>query len=166
MPLCGTRTPAAFCVKSCRSMSEAYEEIVEGETLLRFPPGRRHEEICDRLHAKIAASVQKVATTRLLSPRSVVELSTGTLLRPDLALVTVSTGKLWLAAEIIDSDDHRPDTVTKKEIYEDLNVPRLWMIDPRYDNVEVYHGGPYGLALKHIFAGREKLTEILLPGFE
>ena len=26
----------------------------------------------------------------------------------------------------------------KKQIYEDLNLPRLWMIDPRYNNVEVY----------------------------
>lgn len=147
-------------------MSEAYEEIVEGETMLRLPPGRRHEKICDRLHARVGSSVSKASTTRLLSPRSVVELSAGTLLRPDLALVTAATGKLWLAAEIIDSDDHRPDTVTKKEIYEDLNLPRLWMIDPRYDNVEVYHGSPYGLALKHIFTGREKLTEGLLPDFE
>jgi len=134
--------------------------------MLRFPPGARHEEICGRLHAKVGASVLRAATTRRLSPRSIVELSTGTLLRPDLALLTAATGKLWLAAEIIDADDHRPDTVTKKEIYEDLNVPRLWMIDLRYDNVEVYHGSQYGLALKHIFAGREKLTETLLPDFE
>ena len=93
-------------------------------------------------------------------------LSAGTLFRPDLALVTAATGKLWLAAEVISSDDHRTDTVIKKAIYEDLNVPRLWMIDPRYNNVEVYHASPYGLKLEGILAGRETLREKLLPGLE
>ncbi|MHB8521379.1 MAG: Uma2 family endonuclease [Limisphaerales bacterium] len=147
-------------------MSEPYEEIVAGEMVLRFPPGPRHEQICARLHAKVAASLVDVPTTRLLPPRSVVEPATGTLLRPDLALVAAATGKMWLAAEIISSDDHRTDTVIKKAFYEDINVPRLWMIDPRYDNVEVYHGSEYGLKLMHIFAQREVLSEKLLPGFQ
>ena len=38
------------------------------------------------------------------------------------------------------------------------------MIDPRYDNVEVYHSNEYGLILKGILAGHELLTEKLLPG--
>ena len=71
-----------------------------------------------------------------------------------------------LVAEIIHSGDHRTDTVVKKAIYEQHRVPRLWMIDPRYDNVEVYHTGEYGLALKHILAGRESLAEDLLPSFQ
>jgi Uma2 family endonuclease len=40
------------------------------------------------------------------------------------------------------------------------------MIDPRYDNVEVYHCSEYGLALKSILAGHELLTEKLLPEFQ
>jgi Uma2 family endonuclease len=87
------------------------------------------------------------------------------MLRPDLALVTAATGKIWLAAEIVDSHDHRPDTVLKKGLYEDFNLPRLWMIDPRYNNIEFYHGTPHGLALKGILAGRERIEEPLLPDF-
>ena len=41
---------------------------------------------------------------------------------PDLALVAAATGKLWLAAEIVSSDDHRPDTVIKKQIYEEMQT--------------------------------------------
>jgi Uma2 family endonuclease len=85
---------------------------------------------------------------------------------PDLALVTVSTGKLWLAVEIISRDDHHADTVVKKQFYEDIRVPRLWMIDPRYDNVEIYHSIEFGLALKGILAGSEVLTEKLIPEFQ
>ena len=80
--------------------------------------------------------------------------------------MAAATGKLWLAAEIVSSDDHQPDTVIKKQIYEEMRLPRLWMIDPRYDNVEVYHSNEYGLILKGILAGHELLTEKLLPEFQ
>jgi Uma2 family endonuclease len=56
--------------------------------------------------------------------------------------------------------------VLKKGLYEDFNLPRLWMIDPRYNNVEMYHGTTYGLALKGILAGSESLQEPLLPLFK
>ncbi len=147
-------------------MSAPYEEIFQGEKLLRAPPGPRHEKICARLHARLADGLEANAVTRVLSPRSLVQLSPYTLIRPDLALVTAATGKLWMAVEIIDSADHHPDTVLKKTIYEDFKVTRLWMVDPRYDNVELYHGTPYGLALRGILAGSERLQEALLPGFD
>ena len=53
----------------------------------------------------------------------------------------------------------------KKEMYEKAKLPRLWMIDPRYDNVELYHGTEYGLMLKAILAGSESLAEKLIPEF-
>jgi Uma2 family endonuclease len=140
-----------------------YEEIIEGVSVLRRASAGRHEEVCDALHAAFAAALVGNSVARLLEPRSVVQLTPGTLLRPDLALVTAATGKLWLAAEVVSSTDHRWDTVTKKEIYENAAVPRLWMVDPRYNNVEIYHGSPQGLALRHIYAGREALVEKLLP---
>lgn len=145
-------------------MNDPYEEIVDGETLLRLPPSPRHEVICQRLHTTVATGLVTVSTSRLLAARSVVQLAAGTLIRPDLALVTLATGKIWLAAEVISSDDHKSDTVIKKMAYEEINLPRLWMIDPRYNNVEIYHGTPYGLALKHILAGKDLITEDLLPG--
>lgn len=147
-------------------MSVPYEEILEGEINLRLPPGSRHELICARLHAVVGVSVANLASTRLLKPRSLVRISSTTAVRPDLALLTVANGRLWLAAEIVSSEDHRADTVVKKQIYEELNVPRLWMIDPRYDNIEVYHSMEYGLMLKGILAGHDVLTESLLPEFQ
>ena len=147
-------------------MSQAYEEIIEGTTLLRRQPDARHELICGRLHAAVRASVTDLASTRLLEPRAAVWVAYDTTVCPDLALVTAASGKLWLAAEIVSSDDHRTDTVVKKQLYEELKLPRLWMIDPRYDNVEIYHGTEYGMMLKGILAGRELLTEKLLPEFQ
>jgi hypothetical protein len=147
-------------------MSETYAEILNGAALARRAPGARHELICTRLHQWVQASVANFAGTRLLPPRAHVRLCPKHTVCPDLALVATATGKLWLAAEIVSSDDNHPDTVIKKEVYEEMKLPRLWMIDPRYDNVEVYHSNEYGLILKSILAGRELLTEKLLPEFQ
>ena len=147
-------------------MSDAYEEIVSGERLLRLPPRPRHEEILGRLFRRVASSVTSLSSTRLLARRTAIQVSPNTLVRPDLALVTVANEKLWLVAEVISSDDHHADTVEKKLLYEELKLPRLWMVDPRYDNVEVYHGTPYGLTLKQVLAHRDTLIEPLLPGFQ
>ena len=147
-------------------MSVAYAEMLNGAPLARRAPGARHELICGRLHKWMRASVADFAGTRLLAPRSEVRLSLKHTVCPDLTLVAAATGKAWLVAEIVSSDDHQPDTVIKKQIYEEMKLPRLWMIDPRYDNVEVYHSNEYGLILKNILAGQELLTEKLLPEFQ
>lgn len=147
-------------------MSEPYEEIIQGETTLRLPPGPRHELICARLHAAVKASVADFASTKLLAMRSAIQLAGGTTVRPDLALLTTVNNKLWLAAEVVSSDDHHADTVDKKQIYEAIKLPRLWMIDPRYDNIEVYFGTEYGLRLHTILACKDVLTEKSLPEFQ
>lgn len=147
-------------------VSQPYEEILEGATLPRSAPDSRHEAICDRLHATMTASVANVSSTQLLAPRTRIQVSRATALRPDLALITTANQKLFLAVEIINRGDHNADTVIKKEIYEQIRVPRLWMVDPRYDNVEIYHSTQFGLQLKGILAGSEILTEQLLPEFQ
>ncbi|HEU6448744.1 MAG TPA: Uma2 family endonuclease [Verrucomicrobiae bacterium] len=147
-------------------MSRPYEEILSGETLPRSAPGERHEAICDRLHAAIGASVANLSTTQLLAPRTRIQVTRSTAIRPDLALLTTATQKLFLAVEIISREDHQADTVIKKEIYEQIRIPRLWMVDPRYDNVEVYHATEWGLKLQNILAGSEILSEKLIPEFQ
>lgn len=89
-----------------------------------------------------------------------------TALRPDLAIVEAESGRLWLCAEVIDSQDHLTDTVEKKALYEDIRLPRLWMVDPRYDNVEIYHASAYGIVLKEILARHQVLTEKELPALK
>ncbi|MBI3878358.1 MAG: Uma2 family endonuclease [Verrucomicrobia bacterium] len=144
-------------------MSQVYTEFIEGFPTERRVPGARHEEICSRLHAHVAAAIGQLTACKLLPPRTEITLDDGSKVCPDLTLVTAAVARVLLVAEVIQAGDHSNDTVVKKQLYEILRVPRLWMVDPRYDNVEVYHGTPHGLALRCILAGREQLTEELLP---
>ncbi len=106
-------------------MSDPYEEIVNGQTVLRLPPRARHEEILARLHQGVAQATRSLVTTKLLQARTRLELSLTNIFRPDLALVTTASDKLWLVAEVINSDDHHADTVDKKSVYEEIKLPRL-----------------------------------------
>jgi Uma2 family endonuclease len=147
-------------------MSKPYEEILEGASLPRSAPDMRHEIICTRLHAAMTASVANLSMTQLLAPRTKIQVTRSTSIRPDLALITAATQKLFLAVEIVNRGDQYFDTVVKKEVYEKIHVPRLWMVDPRYDNVEIYHSMEFGLTLKGILAGSEILSEKLIPEFQ
>lgn len=143
-------------------MSETYEEIIQGESLQRMPPGERHERICARLHRLLGTLLMEVDDLELMMPRSVFEPTPGTMLHPDV-LIRTTSGKPYLIGEIVNSQDHSADTVLKKGLYESAKIPRLWMIDPRYDNLEVYHAGAYGLKLIHILAGSDPLEDDRIP---
>jgi Uma2 family endonuclease len=147
-------------------MSESYEETILGERMLRLPPGPRHELICGRLHRALQASVANFSGARLLEIRTRVSLGAANEFCPDIALVTAANDKLWLAIEVVSSEDHKADTVFKKDAYEAARVPRLWMVDPRYNNIEVYYATTYGLRLQEILATKDVLTEKLLPEFQ
>ena len=151
---------------SAEAMSGEYEEILDGGIHVRRVPGGRHETICLFLHQRMTAAVQNWKDCQLLAARTRLEFGPKMVLCPDLALLKGPAGHLLLAAEIISREDHRPDTVTKKEVYEKIRAARVWMVDPRYDNVEIYEMTQWGLVLKQILAGSEVLSDPLLPGFE
>ncbi|MGC8886023.1 MAG: Uma2 family endonuclease [Verrucomicrobiia bacterium] len=147
-------------------MNEPYEEIIEGKRYIRFAPSVLHESVCARLYDRISACLSNKSPVKLLPIRSPIKFKLDTIIRPDITLITLKGSKIWLIAEVIDSADHKIDTGIKKSIYEEMKPPRLWIIDPRYDNVEIYHQTPYGIALQHIYSNKEKLTDISLSGFE
>lgn len=153
-------------------MPEAYEELISGQRILRRPPPSTHEALVTRLHQLVAKSLPLNSTLRLLAPRSELELDGHSVLRPDLAIVRTGsqTGdhqrvQLYLVAEVLQPGDHHVDTVDKKQVWSDGRLPRLWMIDPRYLNVEVYGCNETGFTLLQILANQHALTDPYLPGF-
>ena len=152
-------------------MSEGYEETIAGQRLMRRPPTMSHEILVARLHQYVAAALPLNSTLRLLPPRSKLDLGEKSLVRPDLAVVRMERGaaynhpgQLYLVAEVLQPGDHHIDTVIKKQVWTDGNLPRLWIIDPRYLNVEVYGRGENGFGLLTILANHHVLTDPYLPG--
>ncbi|MBI2497449.1 MAG: Uma2 family endonuclease [Opitutae bacterium] len=150
-------------------MSEAYEELLQGETVCRQPPSSEHELLVTRLHDLVTRSLPLNSALRLLPRRSELQLEEHSVLRPDLAIVRTdpgsdSTAVLYLVAEVLQPGDHHVDTVLKKQLWADAQLPRLWIVDPRYLNVEVYGCGEYGFTLFDILAHHHPLTDPHMPG--
>ena len=153
-------------------MPEAYEELIAGQRILRRAPTSMHEVLVARLHQLVVRSLPLNSTLRLLAPRSELKLNDQSVLRPDLAIVGTGTQiggtqrvQLYLVAEVLQPGDHHIDTVDKKQMWSDGCLPRLWMIDPRYLNVEVYGCNETGFTLLQILANHHALTDPRLPGF-
>jgi Uma2 family endonuclease len=145
-------------------MPEPYQELIDGETFLRGPLNGPHELLCDRLHFWVARHLPINSALKLLPRRTTLTLRAGTDICPDLALVRRDTNELYLAAEVLQPGDHHPDTVLKKQLYSDCRVPRLWVVDSRYQNVEVYTTGALGFRLDTILAINDSLTDAALSG--
>lgn len=145
-------------------MPEPYQELIDGETFIRGPLNGPHELLCDRLHDWVASHLPVNSALRLLPRRAIVKLRAGTDICPDLALVRRDNNELYLAAEVLQPGDHHPDTVLKKQLYSDCRVPRLWVVDSRYQNVEVYTTGAVGFRLDSILAVNDSLTDAALSG--
>ncbi len=150
-------------------MSEAYEEIIQGETVDRRAPPSSHELLVARLHALVGRCLPANSTLQLLPPRARLQLADDCVLCPDLAVIRADPtlagpARLYLVAEVLSAGDHHVDTFIKKQIWSDVRLPRLWMVDPRYLNVEVYGLGEYGFTLTDILAHHHPLSDPHLPG--
>lgn len=153
-------------------MGEAYEETIDGERVDRRRPSDTHDLLVSRLHRLVADCLPLNSTLRLHPPQTGLILTDRLTLRPDLTLLRARrdpgsdavTYDAYLVAEVLQPGDHHLDTVVKKQIYADHRLPRLWVVDPRYLNVEIYAAGEYGFTLLDILANHHPLTDPHLPG--
>ena len=144
-------------------MPHPYEELLAGEPHHRAQPAGPHELLCNRLHAWVRAALPANSALELLPRRTALELDANNRVCPDLALRQKIGEQLYLAAEVLQPGDHHRDTVLKKEIYLTQRLPRFWIVDSRYHNVEIYGTGEFGFRLERILAGQDPLTEPVLP---
>jgi Uma2 family endonuclease len=145
-------------------MPDPYEELIDGETFIRGPLNGPHEVLCDRLHSWVALHLPANSALKLLPRRATLTLRAGSVICPDLALVRRDDGQLYLAAEVLQPGDHHPDTVLKKQLYSDCRAPRLWIVDSRYQNVEIYGTSAAGFRLEWILASHQSLSDPALSG--
>ena len=145
-------------------MADPYEEVLDGRPLIRGPINGPHELLCDRLHSWVGETLPHNSALHLLRRRSLVKLRPDTEIRPDLALMRRNDPRLYLAVEVLQNSDRHPDTVIKKNILAACLVPRLWIVDGRYQNIEIYvtNGGHF--RLETILTVDDVLSDAALSG--
>ena len=145
-------------------MADPYEEVLDGRPLIRGPINGPHELLCDRLHLWVAQNLPHNSALQLLRRRTLVKLRPDTEIRPDLALMWRNAPRLYLAVEVLQNSDRHPDTVTKKTILAACLVPRLWIVDGRYQNIEIYITTGGHFRLETILTGNDLLSDSALSG--
>lgn len=153
-------------------------ELINGELMKKASPTIEHQ----RLVRKIAFAIEKHLESNpvgevFFAPLDVV-LDDHNVPQPDVFYVgkdkeyilneteQVVIGIPDIIVEILSPGSVKRDRIIKKKIYEQFGVPEFWLVDPSYNNVEIFHlvGGAYELADFIEVAGTVKST--VLTGFE
>ena len=143
-------------------MADPYEEILDGRPLIRGPINGPHELLCERLHHWVAKNLPHNSALHLLPRRALVKLRPDTEIRPDLSLMRRNDPRLYWAVEVLQPSDRHPDTVIKKNILAACLVPRLWIVDGRYQNIELYVTTGGHFRLEAILTGNDVLSDSAL----
>lgn len=124
-------------------------ELVYGELLVSPAPVARHQLVLGRLHARLFTYLERTRAGRVyFSPA---DISWGReadlLVQPDLFVVAPEDARrmVWremlhlsLVVEVLSPSTSRYDRFTKRRLYQQMNVPQYWIVDPVGEAVEVW----------------------------
>lgn len=132
-------------------------EIIDGRHFVTPAPSTNHQEVSGNLNDQLRARIRNVGLGRVLYAPLDVHLGRGTVVQPDLVVVTAGgravigakkvTGAPDLLVEILSPSTRRRDRTKKFARYERAGVREYWIVDPKAHLVEQYvlRNGKYGL---------------------
>ena len=124
-------------------------ELVHGELLVSPSPAMRHQIVLGALHSMLHEYLTRVPVGRVLfSPADITWGSTADILvQPDLFVIGAEdvAKRMWddlrsflLFVEVLSPSTARYDRFTKRRLYQEMNVPLYWVVDPVARQVEVW----------------------------
>jgi Uma2 family endonuclease len=126
----------------------AYYELINGVIMKKSAPAPQHQRISMRLSRIISTYILEAKKGELLAAPVDLFLDDYNAVQPDLVFVAndnqhivTSDGIVGipdLIVEIISPSSVMRDRVDKKNLYERLNVKEYWIIDPAYQDIEIY----------------------------
>jgi Uma2 family endonuclease len=151
-------------------------ELIDGEHFVTPAPSPKHQVVAANLHRLIAPYVYaRRCGIALFAPFDVV-FSKHDVVEPDLLyfsnaryaeVVTESNaqGGPDLAVEVLSPGTRRRDETLKRRLYERMNVPEYWSVDPDREIVKVFRLERSKYRLEELTLARsDALTTPLLPG--
>jgi Uma2 family endonuclease len=127
---------------------DAYYELINGYIMKKSAPRPQHQRISMRLSIQLGTFIRENRLGELFASPIDVFLDNLNAVQPDLVFIPTENQAMItddgiigipdLMIEIISPSSVLRDRVDKKNLYERLNVKEYWIIDPQYQDIEVY----------------------------
>ena len=133
-----------------------WHEVIDGRHFATPSPGMRHAKVKGRLLHQLFDRVERKGRGEVLPGPLAVHLGRGTIVLPDILVVSAGrrsligewkiTGAPDLLVEVLSPERLDYDRRVKFERYERAGVPEFWIVDPDADCIAqfVLRGGKYG----------------------
>jgi Uma2 family endonuclease len=126
----------------------AYYELINGIIMKKSAPTPQHQNISMSLSLTLGSFIKSKKLGKLFAAPVDLFLDDRNAVQPDLVFVANDNQRIVtndgivgipdLIVEIISPSSVMRDRVDKKNLYEKLNVKEYWIIDPAYQDIEVY----------------------------
>ena len=113
-------------------------EVIEGELLVTPSPATAHQRAVGSLHLALGSYLKSVGGAEVFLSPADVEFNPRTLVQPDLFVLPLREGRkiqswedittLLLAIEVLSPSTARYDRITKRRLYQRLNI-EYWIVD-------------------------------------
>jgi Uma2 family endonuclease len=127
---------------------DAYYELINGYLMKKSAPKPQHQNISMYLSIEIGTFIKTKGLGKLLAAPVDVFLDNLNAVQPDLVFIPTENQAIItddgimgipdLVIEIISPSSMLKDRVDKKNLYERLNIKEYWIIDPQYQDIEIY----------------------------
>ena len=152
-----------------RELYRSYE-IIGGKKFMAHAPNPTHGGVIGRLYMFIGNYLDENDSGYVFGDNTDVYFPDGTLLKPDLSVVTEKNSAVidWLkgingvpdmVVEVLSKSTKKKDLTIKKDIYEAQGVKEYWIVDPYMKAISVYllRDGKYFLDDEYILFDAEDL---------
>lgn len=145
----GMVAPVYYTADMVRSLPDdgSRYETVHGELLVTPAPRAWHQIVLGRLHHMIFSYLSEEPIGVLFHSPADISWSDDTLLQPDLFVVDREQARsmdwarmkrLLLVVEVLSPTTARYDRFTKRRLYQEVQIPAYWIVDPDARAVEVW----------------------------
>jgi Uma2 family endonuclease len=122
-------------------------ETVHGELLVTPAPRLLHQRIVRRLVVALDRYVSQHSVGEVFASPADISWGPDVLVQPDVFVVDSREARtldwdhvkhLLLAVEVLSPSSLRADRFTKRRLYQEVGVPKYWVVDPEERMVEVW----------------------------
>jgi len=146
MGMAATTFHTAEMVRALPDDGKRYE-TVHGELLVTPPPHAWHQVVVQRLTVALSQYLNRYPIGQVFASPADISWTPDTLVQPDVFVVNLAEARtldwsqmqhLLLAVEVLSPSSVRADRFTKRRLYQEVDVPTYWAINPDRRAVEVW----------------------------